>query len=134
VKQILIAEDDPDVARVIAETLRDRLSAPTQVIANGALVPDALAAAPTALLILDISMPGLNGLDVFDLVRNDARWQGVPVLFLTGDPERAAEAFATTGVHRVMGKPFDVEQLVRAVREMSSADLGEGARATETAA
>ena len=130
-KQILIAEDDPDIADVIVQALGDRLAVETQVVPNGALVPDALTARSADLVILDVALPGLNGLDVFDVVRSDPRWQGVPILFLTGSPDRAAAAFAPTGVHRVMGKPFDLDTLIGVVGDMVD-DRAE--QATPTAA
>ena len=117
-KHVLIAEDDPDVAEVLAEVIGERTCLATHIVANGALVPDAIAASRPDLLILDVSLPGLSGLDVFDLVRSDPRYQGVPVLFLTGSPDKAATAFSPEGDHRVMAKPFDVDQLVCIVDEM----------------
>jgi DNA-binding response OmpR family regulator len=119
VKYVLIAEDDPDIARLLREAISERLYVAAEVVANGALVPDAIIERRPDLLILDVRLPGLSGLDVFDLVRNDPRWHGVPVLFLTGSPERAATAFAPTGEHRIMAKPFDLDALVAAVDEMT---------------
>lgn len=115
---VLIAEDDPDIARVLGEGISAELQCETDVIMNGALVPDAIAARRPDLLVLDVALPGLSGLDIFDLVRNDPQWQAMPVLFLTATPEKARTAFATTGVHRVMAKPFDVDSLLTAIREM----------------
>jgi DNA-binding response OmpR family regulator len=120
VKHVLIAEDDPAIAELLCLALSDRLEVATEAVPNGALVIDALIARRPHLLILDIEMPGLNGLDVFDLVRNDAHWQGVPILFLTALPERAMTARAPTGVHEIIAKPFDVDDLVaRAERLMA---------------
>jgi CheY-like chemotaxis protein len=118
VKHVLIAEDDPDIAEVLSEAIAERTCLATLVVANGALVPDAIAASRPDLLILDVSLPGLSGLDVFDLVRNEPQYRGVPVLFLTGSPEKAASAFSPTGEHRVMAKPFDLDELIRAVDQM----------------
>ena len=117
-KHVLIAEDDPDIAEVLSEAIGERTCLATLVVANGALVPDAIAASRPDLLILDVSLPGLSGLDVFDLVRNDPLYRGVPVLFLTASPERAAGAFSATGEHRVMAKPFDLDELIAVVDQM----------------
>ena len=118
-KRVLVAEDEPDVADALRQALTERLDVATDVVANGALVMDAVAACRPDLLILDVALPGLNGLDVFDLLRSDPRLVGVPVLFLTGLPERAETASAATGVHEVLAKPFDVNDLiVRAARLM----------------
>jgi DNA-binding response OmpR family regulator len=118
VKYVLIAEDDPDLAEVLAVVIGERTCLATHVVANGALVPDAIAECRPDLLILDVALPGLSGLDVFDLVRNDTRYQGVPVLFLTGSPEKVAQVHATSGEHRVMAKPFDLDELVATVDAM----------------
>ncbi|HEY6960136.1 MAG TPA: response regulator [Candidatus Limnocylindria bacterium] len=128
-RYVLIAEDDPAIARLLGEGIGEIDDVETDVIMNGALVPDALAARRPDLLVLDVSLPGLSGLDIFDLVRNDPQWEGVPVLFLTASPEKARGAFAPTGVRRVMAKPFEIDALVAAVRLM----LGEP-RKTEVAA
>ncbi|HKW79055.1 MAG TPA: response regulator, partial [Candidatus Limnocylindria bacterium] len=111
-KYVLLAEDDPELADMLSEVIRDQLYVATQVVANGALVPDAIAARRPDLLILDVALPGLSGVDVFELVRADERWQGVPVLFLTASPERAPADVASA---RVIAKPFDIAELVARV-------------------
>jgi len=130
VTHVLIAEDEPATSSVIAEGLADRLSVSTQVVANGALVVDALRDHSPELMILDIALPGLCGLDVFDLTRNDPRCAQIPVLFLTAAPERAMSVLARAGVHRTLAKPFDLDELVGIVREL----LGPAAAATAVAA
>jgi DNA-binding response OmpR family regulator len=121
VRYVLFAEDDPAIAELLRLALSDRLDVATEVVANGALVMDALVARRPDLLILDIEMPGLSGLDVFDLVRNDQLWQSVPILFLTALPEKASTANAPTGVHEIIAKPFDIDDLVaRAERLMAA--------------
>ena len=89
-KYILIAEDDPDITDALCQILTERLDVDCDVVANGVLVMDSIAARCPDLLILDVSLSGLNGLDVFDLLRSDLHWEGLSVLFLTGLPERAA--------------------------------------------
>ena len=124
-KHVLIAEDDPDIALLLTEAIGERLYIATHVVANGALVTDVLGSCHPDLLILDVSLPGLSGLDVFDLVRNDTRYQGVPILFLTGNPEKAQTAFSVTGEHRVMAKPFDVDELLTMVDDMVDGPMRE---------
>jgi DNA-binding response OmpR family regulator len=119
VRRVLVAEDEPDIAEALRQALTERLDIQVDVVANGALVMDSVAARRPDLLILDVGLPGLNGLDVFDLLRSDPRLQGLPVLFLTGLPERAETASRATGVHEVLAKPFDVSDLIaRAERLM----------------
>jgi len=112
VKYVLIAEDDADVAELLRQVLNEHLDVATENVANGALVMDSLVARRPDLLILDIEMPGLSGLDVFDLIRNDGHWHGVPILFLTALPEKAPTANTPAGVHEILAKPFDINNLV----------------------
>ena len=114
-KRVLIAEDDPNIADVLRQALTERLDVDADIVANGALVMDFVVAGCPDLLILDVALPGLNGLDVFDLVRSDRYWQGVPILFLTALPERASTANAPTGVHEILAKPFDIGALLAMV-------------------
>ena len=135
-KYVLIAEDDPDLAQLISEEIGDQLYVATHVIANGALVPDAVASRRPDLLILDLALPGLSGLDVFDIVRSDPQSQDIPVLFLTGSPDAAARvaASAAPGVHRVMAKPFDTDALVAIADRMVAGGVGPDGSALVVAA
>lgn len=119
-KRVLVAEDDPDTAAVIKATLEERLPITVDHVTNGALVLDQIHAFHPDLVILDVSMPGLNGIDVFDLLRGSAAFVDVPVLFLTAQPDRAEQAFARFGVSDVMAKPFDSDALVRRVDDLLS--------------
>jgi DNA-binding response OmpR family regulator len=117
VKRVLVAEDDPDTAAAIKATLEERLSITVDHVTNGALVLDQIAATHPDLVILDVSMPGLSGLDVFDLLRGSSSLD-VPVLFLTAMPDRAQQAFAPFGIRDVMAKPFDADALVARVDDL----------------
>ncbi|MEK6207496.1 MAG: response regulator [Chloroflexota bacterium] len=115
-KRVLVAEDDPDTAALIRATLEERLPIAVDHVTNGALVLDQISATHPDLVILDVSMPGLNGIDVFDLLRGTSL--DVPVLFLTAMPERAEQVFAHFGTHDVMAKPFDADALVARVDDL----------------
>jgi DNA-binding response OmpR family regulator len=124
-KRVVIAEDDPDVAELLRLALTDGLDVEADIVANGALVMDSVTARRPDLLLLDVELPGLNGLDVFDLLRSDPFWQGVPVLFLTALPERAETAKASIGVHEILAKPFDIDDLIaRAARLLGMKPAG----------
>jgi DNA-binding response OmpR family regulator len=118
VKRVLVADDDPDMATLIKAILEERLSVVVDHVTNGALVLDHISATHPDLVILDVSMPGLNGIDVFDLLRGSASFVDVPVLFLTAVPDRAEQAFARFGISDVMAKPFDSDALVDRVDEL----------------
>ena len=109
---VVIAEDEADIAQLVAETLAADVGVETVVVANGALVVDAVIASGASLLILDINMPGASGIDVYDVVRNQETLVHIPVLFLTANPELAADALPGRAPREVMAKPFDLARLV----------------------
>jgi len=115
---IVLADDDAAVATLVAETLRADLGADVIVIENGALVVDAVVDSAAALLILDISMPGASGIDVYDVVRNHAAIGSTPVLFMTAEPDRGLATLDRDGTRDVLAKPFDLDELVRRVRAL----------------
>jgi two-component system response regulator RstA len=117
VRRVLIAEDDVDTAAAIKTTLEESLPVVVDLVTNGALVLDQLVATRPDLIILDVTLPGLNGIDVFDLVRGSDKWDG-PVLFLTASPDRARRAFARNGVREIMRKPFEARTLVSRVSRL----------------
>ena len=117
-KRVLVADDDSDISALIKAMLEERLPVTVDHVTNGALVLDQITTTRPDLLILDVSMPGLNGIDVFDLLRGSAPSVDVPVLFLTAVPERAEQAFARFGISDVMAKPFEGDALVRRVEDL----------------
>jgi two-component system, chemotaxis family, chemotaxis protein CheY len=73
-----------------------------------------------ALLIADINMPRLNGLEMISRLKSDDKTKDLPVLVLTteGDPELIAEA-RKLGVKAWMVKPFKPELLLSAVKKLT---------------
>jgi DNA-binding response OmpR family regulator len=106
------------MAALIKAMLEERPSITVDHVANGALVLDRIIATHPDLLILDVSMPGLNGIDVFDLLRGSASSVDVPVLFLTAMPATAEKVFARFGISDVMAKPFDADAFVGRVDDL----------------
>jgi len=113
---IVLADDDPAVAALVADTLRTDVGAEVIVVGNGALVIDAVVDSGAALLILDITMPGASGIDVYDVVRNHPGIGRLPVLFMTAEPDRGLATQERSGRRDVIAKPFDLDELVRRVR------------------
>ncbi len=114
---VVIAENDDDISRVLVETLTAEGIDPI-VVSNGALVLDAVISAGARLLILDVQMPGASGIDVYDVVRNHPALMDIAVLFVTANPEVARETLSGNARREVLGKPFDLDELVAKVREL----------------
>jgi CheY-like chemotaxis protein len=113
--RVLFADDDPILHRLLEVNFRVA-GITIESVGRG---DDALArviAAPPDALVLDATMPGMDGHEVFRRLRQEPALAVLPVIFLTGRGAEEFEAYAGSHV-RVVTKPFDPTQLVEIVRE-----------------
>ena len=116
---ILVADDHPVNAR-LAKELLTRAGFEVQVVVDGLEVLPALAERKYDLILMDIAMPGLNGLEATRLVRAASNLKtpgNVPIIALTahamkGDRER----FLAAGMDDYVGKPINIFNLLRLIR------------------
>ena len=114
-KRILVAEDDPDYAGMLLALLEDA-GYHVEHAPDGMEAHRLLSGGAFDLVILDLAMPGLSGLEV---MRTVSRGGGrCPVLVLTGHdaPEVRREAEAA-GIQRFLSKSADTDDILAAVRE-----------------
>jgi signal transduction histidine kinase/CheY-like chemotaxis protein len=111
----VVAEDNPDHQRVIAEVIR-RQGHEVVVAADGTLALDAVRTHRPALLIADVDMPRMSGLELCAAVRDDPAIAATPVVLITAYLLPADPRLAATGAIGVIGKPFSVPALSEALR------------------
>jgi DNA-binding response OmpR family regulator len=117
-KRVLIIDDDPPIVRLIAGTLRkEKLT--VAVASNGAEGLLAAAKHRPDLIILDIQMPVMDGMQMLRILRENVATKGIPVIILSiraedGDIVKGLAA----GADMYIPKPFRVADLVSAVHRM----------------
>jgi len=117
--RILIADDSPTIRKMVRASLQALGSAEALEAATGLEAIEQLAVARIHLVVLDLNMPDMHGIDVLRFIRRQPRYRELPVIVLTtrGDDasrETAVEAGATT----YMTKPFTPQTLAAAVRTL----------------
>lgn len=124
--EVLIIEDDRFNRRVY----RDLLEAEgfgVRLAASAAEGIDAARAAPPALVVMDIELPGMSGLDATRRLKRDARTRGVPVLIISAHAMEGAMAAASgAGADAFLCKPLrfpDFQRTVRGLIEGAAAAL-----------
>jgi DNA-binding response OmpR family regulator len=119
---ILVADDEPHIGRIIKMKLEQgpfRVS----VVYDG---EEALAfinnGDPVDLVLLDLMMPKLSGLDVLRQVREQARFKNLPCIILTagGDAKHERDALAL-GATQFLTKPFSPKKLYALVARLTGA-------------
>jgi len=113
--RILIVDDDEDIRKLLEEYLRKN-GFDAHAVADGPAMREALAAKPASLVVLDLMLPGEDGLSLCRQLR--ARSQ-VPVLMLTakGDPVDRIIGLEM-GADDYLAKPFDPRELVARIRSI----------------
>jgi len=113
--RVLLAEDDEMNQNLIREMLRN-LGLNTVVAANGQEALDRLAEADFDLLILDMQMPVLDGMQTIERIRKNDRWQQLYVIALTGEAMPGdKEKFLQLGCNDYLAKPLELGVFYRKI-------------------
>ena len=115
---VVIGEDDEPIARLLRDAINDEPTYQAVIVPDGALVLETVRQVHADLLILDVMMPGLSGIEVFDRVRADRQVRNMPVLFVTAATQDYQRQFKDRKVADVISKPFDLNELLAKVRAL----------------
>jgi two-component system copper resistance phosphate regulon response regulator CusR len=114
--RILVVEDEPVAAAVLAKGLREHAYA-VDVASNGATALEQAGTNDYDLIILDVLLPGINGLDLCRQLR--AEGLSVPILMLTarGEPDYRVEGL-DSGADDYLPKPYHFPELLARIRAL----------------
>ncbi|ULQ60731.1 response regulator [Brucepastera parasyntrophica] len=115
-KQLIVTvDDDPISLNTILSILKP--SYQVHPFAAGETALKFLDSSPADLILLDCTMPGMNGFEVMDVLQRDAKTAEIPILFLTGKEDRDSEIRAIEmGAADYLRKPIEPEVLRTRVR------------------
>jgi DNA-binding response OmpR family regulator len=120
---ILVVEDDRRIAALVAKNLAAAGYRCRQV-AEGRGVPSLVEEMQPALIVLDLMLPGLDGLEITRRIR---RASNVPILMLTARSEESDKVLGfELGADDYLTKPFSTRELVARVRALLRRTSGEG--------
>jgi diguanylate cyclase (GGDEF)-like protein len=110
--KILVVDDDPQITRALTTMLKRRGITVTAL--NDPLrFWSVLEELKPNLVMLDLEMPKLSGIELCRVVRNDRRWSELPVVFLTGHTDQASVSrIFAAGADDYVGKPFVAAELM----------------------
>jgi len=115
-QKILVVDDDPGIRDVVCFALQ-KAGFATAVAADGEQALARFAADPPALVVLDILMPELDGVEVCRRLRADPKGRATPIVFLSSkDDEVDRIVGLEVGGDDYLSKPFSPRELVARVR------------------
>jgi len=118
-QRILLADDEPDILEISRMALETVGGYEVVVCESGAGFLKILPEFQPDLVIIDALMPDMNGLEVFDRMRQAPGFQDTPAVFLTGLVlERDLRDLRASGAAAVITKPFDPMKLPQRIDEI----------------
>ena len=116
--RVLVVEDDPDISELVARALQKAGYTATRV-ASGRDALDAVRNRPPALIVLDVMLPHVDGLEVCRLLRADEKTAAIPIIMLTARAEESERIVGLEmGADDYVAKPFSPNELVARVRAL----------------
>jgi len=107
-RRILIVDDSPTIRRMVAASLNSLDDISFEEASNGLEAIEMLARQRPNLMILDLNMPDMHGIEVLQFIQNHNQYRGIPIIVLTtrydADSRKAA---LDNGASRYMTKPFE---------------------------
>jgi two-component system, chemotaxis family, chemotaxis protein CheY len=126
VADILVVDDSKVMRDMIAACLRPDASLIVTQASSGLEAIERLSLAPCDLVVLDLNMPDIGGLEVVEFVRAQDKLKAIPILIVTTRGEDSARtAVLAAGATRYMTKPFTPEAILAEVKALLAADAVE---------
>jgi two-component system, chemotaxis family, chemotaxis protein CheY len=125
-RAVLVVEDDESIRNVITDVLEER-GFRVVAVANGAEALDQLDTHRPDVMVLDLLMPVMHGWEFMESYADKTGGESIPIVVVSVNPV-LPRSFSRFGVHTVVGKPFDVDELVQSVDEAAAATPADVAR------
>jgi len=118
VTRVLVVEDDPDIAQLVRHFL-EKAGFAVEQLANGRDALASIASRPPDLLVLDLMLPQVDGLEICRVVRSNSATAGLPIIMLTARGEESDRIVGLEiGADDYLAKPFSPNELVARVRAL----------------
>lgn len=112
-KAIVVVEDNEAISELIRDTLNSEPDYQAAVVHDGARSVEVIRSVQASLILLDINLPGLSGLEIYDMLQADEATRNIPVMFVTASADK--EEFSKRGITDYLAKPFNLDELLTRV-------------------
>ena len=117
-KKVLVADDESDVLNLVCNNLKSAGFTPLQAEDGPSALEQAKAQLP-ALIVLDLMLPGMSGLEVCKALKAEPTTKNIPILMLTAKAEEVDRILGfELGADDYMTKPFSPRELVLRVQSV----------------
>ena len=117
--RLLIIDDDKDFLKVL-KSLLVKKGFDVLTFNEWEDASDALKHAQPQLILLDIFLPGIDGLAICNKLKSNPHTRNIPILILSGYPAFAERAMSDFGATDFMAKPFEVNDFIKKIHSILS--------------
>lgn len=127
--KILIVDDSPTIRKMVRASLQGLSSSEFLEASTGLEAIEQLAVTRVQLIVLDLNMPDMHGIDVLKFVRKNPNYRTLPVVVLTtrGD-DTSRQTAQQAGATSYLTKPFTPQMLAKTVEDLLHTSVDAGAR------
>ena len=119
---ILVVDASPTMRRMVITSLGSLRTVKSTQAGSGLEAIEQLAIEPVDLMVLDLNMPDMHGMEVISFVRRHQSYRNIPIVVLTTKGEEASRTQALeAGATHYLTKPFDPRQLADVVGSLLKA-------------
>ena len=116
-RRVLMIDDDPVMRKLIIEMLGHRYQ--VMVSSNGLELPRLMTEFVPDLVLLDVMMPWVNGLQICRTIKSNSVWKKVPIIFISGRKKPAdVELGMKQGADAYLTKPFSMVELLHQIQTL----------------
>ena len=122
IQRVLIVDDDDDIRTVSEMALQFVGKFDVLTASSGSQAVDLAGSSSPDLILLDMMMPGMDGVDTFKALKAQDTSATIPVIFMTAKVQtHEVEGYMELGAIGVISKPFDPMKLADQIRDMVAA-------------
>lgn len=113
---ILVVDDDVRFRKMLTDVLRENLRYTVEEAANGIEASIRIGSRPPDLMIIDIFMPEMDGLELCKVIKKDPNLADLKIIIITGFPGHdKVKKLASMGFVNIFNKPFDIKVFLQTV-------------------
>jgi two-component system chemotaxis response regulator CheY len=118
-KKVLVVDDSASMRSLLVSTLEEIDGIETVQASNGFEALKALPMQSFDLVLTDINMPEINGLEIVHFIKNNQTYRKIPLIIISTEQGQAdIQKGLALGAQKYITKPFDPEQVKKAVKEL----------------
>jgi CheY-like chemotaxis protein len=124
-KKILVVDDSSDTREMMTKLL-ELESFDVITAEDGRIGFDTAKAERPDIIITDINMPNLNGIEMIRLLRSEVDFNSIPIMAITAYGQNVAQEAVEAGANQATTKPIEFDSLIRGIRQLLAARRGQG--------